>query len=193
MFSEATISESNLNKPGVIRIAWADPLAPDGEGREGLLFSITFLGETEQPLILNLTGAELFKADGSTLPFQVPGDVLKNEKPCCYAREIRLQICKAEAWVNGNLKTLSEAPFIKEGRTMVPLRFISEHFGAEVSWLPETNQVKIKDGDHAILLTIEAPSALVDVAEEELDSPAIIIRALPLCPTFYQHRFGRYP
>ena len=39
--------------------------------------------------------------------------------------------------------TLPQAPRIKDGRTFIPLRFVSEHLGYNVSWNGETRQVTI--------------------------------------------------
>ncbi|HDN85065.1 MAG TPA: copper amine oxidase N-terminal domain-containing protein, partial [Candidatus Aerophobetes bacterium] len=49
---------------------------------------------------------------------------------------IELFIGKREAFVNDMRKMLDYPPFIHKGRTMVPLRFISEGFGADVEWDP---------------------------------------------------------
>ena len=49
---------------------------------------------------------------------------------------IELFIGKREAFVNDMRKVLDYPPFIYKGRTMVPLRFISEGFGADVEWDP---------------------------------------------------------
>ncbi|MGC9172522.1 copper amine oxidase N-terminal domain-containing protein [Caldisericum sp.] len=47
---------------------------------------------------------------------------------------MRLQIGNLRADVNGNLKMLPTAPVLVKGVTFVPLRFISENFGADVKW-----------------------------------------------------------
>jgi hypothetical protein len=39
---------------------------------------------------------------------------------------------------------LDAPPYIVNGRTMVPLRFISESFGATIEYIPETKQIMIK-------------------------------------------------
>ncbi len=45
--------------------------------------------------------------------------------------------------VNGGSRTMDVAPVLKEGRTMVPLRFLSETFGADVGWDGVTRIVRI--------------------------------------------------
>lgn len=59
-------------------------------------------------------------------------------------RRIVLQIDNKEAVVNGQADELLEAPQLTEnGYTMVPLRFISETFGAEVGWDNDTQAVTV--------------------------------------------------
>ena len=48
--------------------------------------------------------------------------------------EIKLQVGNNSATVNGKQLTVDPAPYIVNGRTLVPLRFISEALGAEVRW-----------------------------------------------------------
>lgn len=47
---------------------------------------------------------------------------------------IGLQIGNATAVIDGNIVSLPAAPYIKNGRTMVPLRVISDAFGGDVVW-----------------------------------------------------------
>ena len=56
---------------------------------------------------------------------------------------IKLQIGNKNAVVNGQTVKLDQPPIIKDNRTMVPIRFISEAFGATVKWFPETREIKI--------------------------------------------------
>ena len=56
---------------------------------------------------------------------------------------IGLQIGNATAVISGNIVSLPAAPYIKNGRTMVPLRVISESFGGDVAWDPATRTITI--------------------------------------------------
>jgi len=49
-------------------------------------------------------------------------------------RQIKLKIGDTNAIINGQKVTLSTPPQIIGGRTLVPLRFVSEALGAKVSW-----------------------------------------------------------
>ncbi|MHB8107251.1 MAG: copper amine oxidase N-terminal domain-containing protein [Candidatus Cryosericum sp.] len=63
---------------------------------------------------------------------------------------IGLQIGNATAVINGNILALDAAPYIKNSRTMVPLRVITESFGGNVAWDPI---------NHIITITYVLPAA----------------------------------
>ena len=72
--------------------------------------------------------------------------------------------------INGE-KIEVTAPYIAgEGTTLVPLRVISEAFGAEVKWDGETKSVKIVDGETEISLQIASNTAVVNGEEKTLDA-----------------------
>ncbi|MBP8707484.1 MAG: copper amine oxidase N-terminal domain-containing protein, partial [Caldisericia bacterium] len=56
---------------------------------------------------------------------------------------IILNIGSKEATINGTSYTLLAPPEIKNGRTFVPVRFISEGLGAEVLWNAQYQEVTI--------------------------------------------------
>ncbi|MDD4614248.1 MAG: stalk domain-containing protein, partial [Caldisericia bacterium] len=57
---------------------------------------------------------------------------------------IQLRIGSSQALVNGQTISLDTPPQILQGRTVVPLRFISEAFGANVEWVAETKEITIQ-------------------------------------------------
>lgn len=65
---------------------------------------------------------------------------------------ITLEIGKNEITVDGETKTLDVAPKIVNGRTLVPLRAISEGLDCTVDWSAETKTVDIrkKEGQYAV-------------------------------------------
>lgn len=58
-------------------------------------------------------------------------------------RYVILTIGSTTSWVDGRETKLDVAPQIIEGRTLVPLRFISTAMGAEVGWDPVTETVTL--------------------------------------------------
>ncbi|HEY3247386.1 MAG TPA: copper amine oxidase N-terminal domain-containing protein [bacterium] len=59
---------------------------------------------------------------------------------------VQLQIGSRQAYVNGRLVTLDVPPMVVQGRTLVPLRFVSEAMGARVDWDPSARTVFITSG-----------------------------------------------
>ena len=64
---------------------------------------------------------------------------------------------------------------VQSGRTLVPLRVISESFGAEVSWDASTSQVTVEKGESTIAMTIGSSRASVNGNAISLDVPATLI------------------
>lgn len=68
-------------------------------------------------------------------------------------KQIKLFIDSKRALVDGQETTLLEAPVIVDGITMVPLRFITENFGADVKYDDNTQQIIVEKkiaGDKSI-------------------------------------------
>lgn len=63
---------------------------------------------------------------------------VKNEN-----KVVELTIGKKDVNINGNNSSIDVAPMIKNDRTFVPLRFISESFGNDVKWDNDSRVVKI--------------------------------------------------
>ena len=57
---------------------------------------------------------------------------------------IEIKIGSNVAYINSEEKTLDSPAFIENDRTYVPVRFISEAFGAKVEWDAETQTVTIQ-------------------------------------------------
>ncbi len=63
---------------------------------------------------------------------------------------IKLQIGSQTAYKNGTASRLVAAPYITEGTTMVPARFIAETFDLSVSWAPEDGIVRLTRRDNSV-------------------------------------------
>jgi hypothetical protein len=63
-------------------------------------------------------------------------------------REVKVLLNDKKAEIDGKVKEIEGAPVLQNGRTMVPLRIISEGLGSDVKWLPgeggQNNVVDIK-------------------------------------------------
>ena len=84
--------------------------------------------------------------------------------------EIILPVDELTATVNGEPYTLDAPARIKNGRTLVPARFVSETLGADVAWDGETRTVTITtaDADPISVPEIE-PETLPEEIEEWID------------------------
>lgn len=57
---------------------------------------------------------------------------------------VSLTIDSEDALINGEIVELDVAATVIDGRTLVPVRFIAENFGAKVDWIEETKTVVIE-------------------------------------------------
>ena len=58
-------------------------------------------------------------------------------------KEIKLLIGSKTIIINGESKQMDVAPFIENGRTFIPIRFVAEELGCHVGWTPETKEINI--------------------------------------------------
>ena len=101
---------------------------------------------------------------------------------------ITLAIGLTESSVDGVPYTLEAAPYLHTGlgRTLVPLRFVGEALGADVTWNSEKEEVTIFDGEREIVLTLGSGDVLVDGVPQTIDCPPAM---LPPGRTFVPLRF----
>ncbi|MGI5838489.1 MAG: immunoglobulin-like domain-containing protein [bacterium] len=146
------------------------------------------LGDMTEEEIGRLSGVRLATdSTGNTVPVALGGNydpemktfTFGTNKPGLFtvmhldskALVITLTVGSTAATVDGEPYPLDAVPYINPaaGRTLVPVRFISETFGAYVEWIEETRQVVIEEGGREIILTIDAMTVTVDGAAVEID------------------------
>jgi len=76
--------------------------------------------------------------------------------------KIVLQIGNLKASVNDKEMILDAPPYIKNGRTMVPFRFISESFGAHVDYDAVERSITLYTDDVSIWIQIGNPEAFIE-------------------------------
>ncbi len=82
----------------------------------------------------------IFEAMGGTAAWdEAAGEVVLSGR----GTDIKLAVGSTDAYINGTLKTLDVPARIINGRTMMPLRFVSEAMGCEVSWDEQSKTVNI--------------------------------------------------
>jgi len=84
--------------------------------------------------------------------------------------------------VNGR-EIAPDVPPVEGGRTIfVPIRFIAQALGAEVSWDQVFQTVSIRLGSRSITLTVNNPEATVDGRSRRLAFPPFIFRERTMLP-----------
>ncbi len=120
-------------------------------------------------------------------------------------RKVSLQIGsnKAQITIDDEVKemTLDAPPIIINNRTMVPVRFIAEAFGAKVSWDASEQAIMIEFEDKLLTLWIGRDYAIMVYDEAgqrvnkilQLDSPPIIVGNRTMVPVrFITEALGAY-
>ncbi len=99
-------------------------------------------------------------------------------------KTIVLTVGKQGASIDGKAYQMDATPYVQAntGRTLVPIRFVTEAIGAKVEWLAATKQVRITDGDTVILLTIGSKTATVNGKAVTIDAPATLTNARTFVP-----------
>lgn len=80
---------------------------------------------------------------------------------------VQLTIDQDKYYINGKSETMDTRTFIKDGRTFVPLRFVSEALGAQVDWDAKSRNVYItksveKYKPSKLVISTEHSSYIVD-------------------------------
>ncbi|MFA4931773.1 MAG: stalk domain-containing protein [Caldisericia bacterium] len=93
-----------------------------------------------------------------------------------------LTIGSADMEVNGLTRKLDAAPFIKDGRTLLPIRALIEALGGSVEWNATTKTATVALGSRTIALTIGSTTALVNGKSITLDVAPMIVKGRTFLP-----------
>ena len=105
---------------------------------------------------------------------------------------LSLTVGEKTAIVNQKPIFLDFPPQIIQGRTLVPIRFIADGFGAKVEWKAATKEILIQLDNHILELQISNKKAKLDKKQTiYLDVPPQIIQGRTLVPIrFIADGFG---
>lgn len=118
-------------------------------------------------------------------------DFYKYSLPCTIRHSkkvIKLAIGKENATVDDTPILIQPAPFISKGVTMVPVRFISEGLGCQVTWFADIKTVMIDlKNENYLRLIIGSSKAYLDqpdgsIKEIPLTSPPMIVNGKTFVP-----------
>ena len=87
---------------------------------------------------------------------------------------IKMKINDVNYSINGEGKKMDAKPFIKNDRTLVPLRFIVEAIGGEVNWDNDNRLVTVNSKGKTIELPIDSKTIKIDGNDVNIDQAAII-------------------
>ena len=87
-------------------------------------------------------------------------------------KSVVMTIGSADFVVDNEIVNGDAAPYVADSRTMVPIRALSESFGAEVDF--KDNVVTIVDGDTTIVMTIGETTYTVNGEEKTMDVAPVI-------------------
>lgn len=137
-------------------------------GAVNVIMNSSFLKFPDQePVLMDGTTLVPLRSVAEALGLEVtwddPTDTVVVKKDNFY---VELVIGSDKAKTPGGVKTLSQAPVIINGRTMVPLRFIAEQFGLTVLWNQEYQRVII-NGQVDTQTVVKPPVEEVSEAEDE--------------------------
>ena len=108
--------------------------------------------------------------------------------------KVEISFCVGDATllINGSEVTVEKPYVVGEGVTLVPIRVITEAFGAKVDWIEETETVKLEYPDVNITIQIGNPMAEVNgKAEKLLAAPELTESGYTMIPLrFISENFG---
>lgn len=102
---------------------------------------------------------------------------------------INLKIGEKVAYLNGKAQAIDTAAFIKDGRTFVPVRFVSEILGAQVDWDGAGNKVIITTGSNGNAITAGSyPTGIEGIQSSADYSPKSVGKAFTFTVQADSHR-----
>lgn len=129
--------------------------------------------------------------DETTLfdPTESPGSVVLanvvTPAPAEQGRNASFFIGSTVMTVNGSNIIMDAAPYIKNGRTYVPVRYLGDALGATTSWDAATQTVTVTKGDKTVVLVIGSKTAKVNGQDVAMDVAPEISNGRTMLPARY--------
>ncbi len=141
-----------LSSDGELVLNIEDEKIAEYDGKELLVFyefaTMSIPAQTNPTSVVVLSDGEVAGVHSVEISFKVGDSILK---------------------INGEDVEVETPYVVGEGTTLVPLRVISEAFGAEVNWDGETKTIVIVHNENTITIQIDNNKAFVNDGEETLE------------------------
>lgn len=101
------------------------------------------------------------------------------------ADEVRVEmtIGQADYTVNGTAKTMDSVLYVNsDDRTMVPLRFLGEAIGAEVTWNDTAGTASVRYSGTTVTFPLNSKEMIVNGKTQETDTMAVIVNDRTMIP-----------
>lgn len=109
------------------------------------------------------------------------------------SKNIKLYIGNNNAQVDGKTESLIQAPTIKNGTTLVPLRFITECLGGTAEYRSEDKRIIIVYEDDYLIFTVGSKNVYTKNDDLTLATPPLIVSGTTLVPLrFISESMGIY-
>jgi hypothetical protein len=135
-------------------------------------FEYSIASATDGPLTISVLSRD---AAGNTTTRAIAVSVLSTKL-------IQMQVGAKAALVNGQSIALQTAPVIRNGATLVPLRFVAETFGISPVWDGVFQVIDLPLGTRTVRLQIGQRFAAVDGRRVSLDAAPVILNGVTMVP-----------
>ncbi len=151
----------------------SSPGPADGWGR--VVDALDYLGMTTEDL---LSGKYMYLASQTTKDKVIAG------LEACRADRKTLKI-----FLDGAQIKMDVALEAHNGRTMVPIRAVAEALGADVEWVPDTQEIVMTRAGSTVTMTLGSTTATVDDKPVEMDVAPYATEGHTLIPARYVAEF----
>ena len=103
-------------------------------------------------------------------------------KPLYNEEHVKIFLGSTDVHTQQDIKELLAPPYLKNGRTMVPIRMVSEQLGTGVTWNQKEKTITLKDGKTIVVLTLDKDYALINGKNVKIDAPPQINKNTTFVP-----------
>ena len=80
------------------------------------------------------------------------------------------------------IKQFDSIPYIKDGRTFLPVRFVAENLGASVEWNPQTSVATLRSEEATISISNKSSKITINGIDKSMDVAPEIVKNRLMCP-----------